>query len=362
MLVEIARELERCARTSDLLGRLGGDEFAFVMSDAGPQEASRLARRVGEVLDRPFVVRDERVHVGCSMGIAVFPEHGDTLEELLKHADIAMYRAKDAGIDFSVFDSERSPYSRERLALEAELREAVSRAELVLHYQPVFRVADGSRAGVEALIRWPREEREVRAPELVSLAEESDLIRTLDRFVLGRALRDFQGVAAGAGAELELSLNLSPASLHQEGLTESLVGLLDETGIDPSRVVLEVTESAALRNPETSRRTLRALADVGLRIAMDDFGSGFSSVTHLRNMPFRRLKIDRSLVTAIGTSSRGEQLVEGTILMGQSLGMEIVAEGVETNEQLEWLRERRCDLVQGFLLGRPMPLEEVFGS
>ncbi|MDX1631975.1 MAG: diguanylate cyclase, partial [Thermoanaerobaculia bacterium] len=171
LLVAIARELERCVRASDLLGRLGGDEFAFVMSEAGPEEATRLARRVVEVLDRPFVVRGERVHVGCSIGIAVFPEHGETLEELLKHADIAMYRAKDSGVEYSVFDSEWSPYSRERLALEAELREAVAEERLVLAYQPVFRVADGSRAGVEALVRWPREGEEVPAAELVSLAE-----------------------------------------------------------------------------------------------------------------------------------------------------------------------------------------------
>jgi diguanylate cyclase (GGDEF)-like protein len=361
VLIEIASVLEGCLRDSDLLARLGGDEFAFLLADVAPPDAELLASRVTAALDRPFVAHGEKVYVGCSIGITTFPHHGFTLEELLKHADIAMYRAKQEGVEFSTYDSERSPYSRERLALERDLRRAVAEGsdELTVHYQPTVLLASGARTGVEALVRWRRGDILVAASEFIPTAEESGLVREVDRVVLEHALRE---ASAGLPGSMELAVNLSTQSLHSEGLVARVARLLEDTGFDPRRLLFEVTESAALRNPETSYRTLEEIRALGVRLAMDDFGSGFASLTYLRRMPLDRVKLDRSLVLGIGVDARMEQLIRGSILLSHSMGLEVLAEGLERDEQLEWLRAERCDLVQGYLVGRPTPLEEAVES
>jgi diguanylate cyclase (GGDEF)-like protein len=360
LLADIAGLLREWLRASDTVARLGGDEFAFVLNAVDAPQAADAAERILGLLDRPFELRGQRVHVGASIGIALFPNPGQTIDELLKHADIAMYRAKVEGGAYAFFDPERSPFTRERLSLEVELRQAVNRGELELCYQPMQALGDGSVRGFEALARWRRDGNLLAAADFIPLAEESELIRLLDWRILRLALAEARELLA-ASPYLQLSVNLSARSLHAPGLVEHLAGLLADTGVEPGRLVLEITESAAMRHPERSYETLHALADLGIRLAMDDFGTGFASLTYLRNMPLHRVKIDSSLVRQIGSDPRGEELVRGAIALGHGLGLEVVGEGVESEGQRQWLRSNGCDQVQGFLVGRPMPLGELRG-
>lgn len=361
VLIEIARVLEGCVRESDLLARLGGDEFALLLADTGAHEAEGLASRVTAALDRPFVAHGEKVYVGCSIGITNSPEHGATLEELLKHADIAMYRAKQEGVEYLTYDSERSPFTRERLALERELRKALTQnpEEIRIHHQPTRRLVSGEMTGVEALARWQRGDRLEAASTFVLAAEELGLARDLDRIVFERALEE---AVAALPAPLELAVNLSTQSLHSAGLVRRVAAALEASGFPAERLLFEVTESAAIRKPEVSYRALEDLRGLGVRLAMDDFGSGYASLTYLRRMPLARVKLDRSLVRDVAVDRRVEQLVLGSIQLAHSMGLEVVAEGLERKEQLEWLRDAGCDFVQGYLVGRPAPLEELMRS
>jgi diguanylate cyclase (GGDEF)-like protein len=360
LLAAVGGELKSWLRASDTLARLGGDEFAFVLNAADERRAGEAAQRILGLLDRPFEIRGERVHVGASIGIALFPEHGGTFDELLKNADIAMYRAKVEGGSYRFYDPERSPFSRDRLALEAELREALAAAGLELHYQPLHALADDTLVGFEGLARWQRRQRLMSAAEFVPLAEESELVKLLDWQLLGRALRETRELLP-SGSQLEVSTNLSSRSLHSDGLVEHLAALLAETGVEPQRVVLEVTETAAMSDPEHCSRTLRDLASLGVRLALDDFGTGVSPLTYLRSMPFHRVKIDGSLIREIGSDSRAEELVQGAIGLGHGLGLEVVGEGVESEQQRDWLRGHGCDLVQGRLVGPPVAAARLSG-
>ena len=360
LLAAIGGELKTWLRASDTVARLGGDEFGFVLNAADERRAGEAAQRLLGILDRPFEVRRERVRVGASIGIALFPQHGETFDELLKHADIAMYRAKVEGSSYRFFDPERSPFSRERLALESELRDALAAGELELHYQPLLALVDGSLVGFEALARWQRRESMMAAAEFVPVAEGSELVRLLDWQLLSRALHETQELMP-AGSTLQVASNLSARSLHSAGLVEHLAAILDETGITPERVVLEVTENAAVSDPERCSRTLHMLAELGVRLALDDFGTGLASLTHLRAMPFHRVKIDGSLIREIGFDPRAEELVRVAIGLGHGLGLEVVGEGVESEAQRQWLRGRGCDLVQGHLVGRPVAASELHG-
>jgi diguanylate cyclase (GGDEF)-like protein/PAS domain S-box-containing protein len=358
LLAQIGGVLRGALRASDTLARLGGDEFAFVLDDADARRGHETARRILDSLDRPFELRGQQVRIGGSIGVAIFPEHGERLDELVQHADIAMYQAKARGGSISLFDPTGSPPSRHRLALESELRQGLAGGELELHYQPLLRVADGALAGFEALARWRHRGVLRLAADFVPLAEESDLIRLLDWQLLRQALGEMARLLPPASA-LQVAVNLSTRTLRAEGLCEHVAATLAETGLDASRVVIEITESAALADPERSYDTLRELVALGVGVAMDDFGTGFASLTYLRKMPLSRVKIDGSLISEIGRDRRGEELVQGAILLAHSLGLEVVAERVERAEQLDWLRERGCDLVQGYMLGEPMPAAEV---
>lgn len=359
LLAAIAGQLRAVLRRSDTLARLGGDEFAVLLTQSSQVEAARTARRLLEALDRPFDLRGRRVHIGASLGIALYPQHGDDLEALLKHADIAMYRAKSKGGGFTFFTPEESPYSVRRLDLEAQLRQAVQDGTLELFYQPIVVVGSGRVRAVEALARWyDADGQAIPAAEFIPLAEESDLIRQIDYWVLNQVLVDsarWQQVEP----TLQLAVNISARSLHHRDLVDRVEAELAASGVDPGRLVLEITESSAIRDPETAARVLRDLRRLGVSIALDDFGAGYASITQLRQLPCDRVKIDRGLIAEIGEEGRGEKLLLAAIRLGQGLGLEVVAEGVEEPHQLQWLRQRGCDLAQGWHLGRPIPLERL---
>lgn len=357
LLVEIGGVLRRFVRKSDVLARLGGDEFALLLPESGEMQAGRSAARLLETLDRTFELRGRRVHVGASVGVAIFPEHGADLDVLLKHADIAMYNAKDQGGGFAFFRPERSPYSVQRLDLESKLRQDLVRDALEVHYQPIFDIASLEACGVEALVRWNDEDGvPIAASEFVPMAEESSLIVRLDRWVLGRSVRELADRATTRGRH-RLAVNISARSLQDPDLMHHIRSELAGNGMAAEWLMLEVTESTAIRDLEMSSRVLGELRDLGIGIALDDFGSGFASINYLRRLPCDRLKIDMELTSEIGRSVQGEKLLETAMMLGRALDLEILAEGIERQEQLEWLRDRGCDLGQGYLLGRPVPLE-----
>ncbi len=361
LLAVSGRAARRAARQRHP-GRLGGDEFAFVLHAIDesrppgwrpPSGILALARsplrgrRAARPAPRWRVSGWRSARAGETRGAA-------------RDADIAMYQAKVEGGSFRFFDPQHSPFSRDRLALEAELRAALAGGEVELHYQPVQALADGALVGFEALARWRRGERLWPAGDFVPLAEESELVRLLDWQLVRRALRETQQQLPVS--ELEVASNLSARSLHTAGLVEHLATTLAETGVAPGRVVLEVTESAAVSDPAHCSRTLRELAALGVRLALDDFGTGFASLTYLRSMPFHRVKIDGSLIREIGTDARAEELLQGAIGLGHGLGLEVVGEGVESEAQRDWLRAHGCDLVQGHLVGWPVAASELQGS
>ncbi|MDA8018456.1 MAG: EAL domain-containing protein [Thermoanaerobaculia bacterium] len=356
LLVDISADLRSFVRQSDLLARLGGDEFAVLLPEACRMEAARSAGRLLENLDRTYELRGRDVHVGASVGIALYPDDGNDLETLLKHADIAMYHAKERGGGFAFFEAASSPYSLGRLELEARLRKAVENDALRVLYQPLVDPSDGSIHCVEALERWTDERgRSIPAGEFVPVAEDSRLVVQLDRRVLLRALTDLS--ALPTNARPRLAVNLSARSLHDRDLVNGIRSSLEASGISPQMLVVEVTESTAIHDLQMSSRALDSLRALGISVALDDFGAGYASITHLRALPCDRLKIALELTAEIGRSRRGESLLETAIQLGHALDLEVVAEGVELPEQLDWLRERGCDLVQGFLVGRPAPLE-----
>jgi diguanylate cyclase (GGDEF)-like protein len=331
-----------------MCSRLGGDEFAIWAPDCAVAGAETVARELRDALDRTFWVRGHRVRVAASVGVALAPSHGHTLEELLRGADIALYQAKESGGFAKVFDPASSNTGAPRLELETLLREAIGADALRLVFQPLINLATGQVAGHEALVRWPLGGRSLDAGEFVPMAEESDLVRRLDEWVLRQALDCLE---ASEQEHTFLSVNISARSLQDHHWVERLLQDCRDRRLEPGRLVLEITESAAIRRPDEAAARLRELRAGGIRVAIDDFGSGFASLTSLRSLPCDILKIDRSLVAEIGAGA--EPLLTASIALGQGLGLTVVAEGIETEAQREWLREAGCGLGQGWLWGRP---------
>ncbi|MCL6526295.1 MAG: EAL domain-containing protein [Thermaceae bacterium] len=354
LLCKVTERLSQCVRPGDTLARLGGDEFALLLPQSHEAEAKEVAQRLIEALGQSFRVGEHRLNVGVSVGIASYPEHGNTLGELLQAADTAMYRAKALGSGFALYHPDHNPYSPERLELENDLLTAVRNNLLTLHYQPVLDLRVGQLEGYEALVRWVRKDSEVSPGLFIPLAEEGNLIYTLDQRVLEHSLSQLRSWTT-QGLNPQLSVNLSTQSLHREGLTQQVEALITEFGVDPSRVMLEITETALVADLSRSQAVIRDFQAMGLRIAIDDFGSGYASLGYLRHLPVHRLKIDKSLVWQIGHSRRDEKLLAAILELGHSLDLEVLAEGVETLDQLEWLRTQGFDYAQGFLIGKPLP-------
>jgi diguanylate cyclase (GGDEF)-like protein len=357
LLVAVARRLRASLRDTDTAARLGGDEFAVLVHDGGVELASKVASRIIAALREPVEVSGTRMPVQASVGIATALQQRDT-DALLRNADVAMYAAKEGGKGrFAVFEPAMHDRLRDRVGLEADLRRALERGELVLAYQPLVSLADGGVVGAEALVRWQHPTRGLLSPAaFLPVAEESGLILPLGRWVLREACRQVgQWTSGHGGRRLPISVNLSAHQLHHPGLVDEVVGALADTGLDPGALVLEVTESAVLRDHEVVAARLGALRARGVRIALDDFGTGYSSLSHLLYLPVDQLKIDRSFVRA------DDAIVAAILQLGQRLGLEVVAEGVETQAQAERLLALGCQLVQGYHFGRPQPAADFAG-
>jgi diguanylate cyclase (GGDEF)-like protein/PAS domain S-box-containing protein len=357
VLRQAAARLRALVRSADTVARLGGDEFVVLLKNVeGPEAVAPVAGKVLELMRAPFLAGDRDLFLGASVGISLFPDDATDAESLLRNADNALYRAKDHGRDnYQLYSPALQAQAAERLDLESGLRRALAGNELCVHYQPILDVRTGHLHGLEALVRWRHPRRGLLVPhDFLAVAEATDLMVPLGLWVLRTACAQVREWDAAFGDQLLLAVNLSARQFRQADLGEQVAAVLAETGLAPGRLELEVTESHALPSPEAAARALGALNALGVRVAIDDFGTGYSSLSHLRNLPFQTLKIDQSFVAGLAAGTGDAAIVSAVVALGHSLQVTVLAEGVETREQLDLLAARECDLVQGFYYSPPL--------
>ncbi|HEX8271606.1 MAG TPA: EAL domain-containing protein [Longimicrobiaceae bacterium] len=363
LLGGVARRLRGCLRPSDTVARFGGDEFAVLLEDLkGPAGATRVAERIQGSVAAPFTLGGHEVFTGASIGIALPSGLEDTPEELLQNADTAMYRAKASRDSrYEVFDWGMHAELLERLQTEMGLRRAVERGEFVLHYQPIVSLRTGRIAGFEALLRWDRPEHGLVSPgEFMEVAEETGLILPIGRWVLGEACRRLRAWQDEfPGTPLSVSVNLSVRQLRQEGLAEEVRSALEAAGVDPRSLKLEITESVIMEKAGAAAESLDALRALGVQLHMDDFGTGYSSLSYLHRLPLHAVKVDRSFVGRMDSDFRTGQLVRTIVPLAHTLGLAVIAEGVETPSALGILRGLRCEYAQGYHFSLPLEAEGV---
>ena len=356
VLTGVAGRLKGVVRGVDTIARVGGDEFVLVLHDidAGTQVES-VARRLTEAMQLPFVVGEHTLFLTLSIGFALYPAHASNADALMHCADAALYRAKDLGRNrWQIFSEDFAVTRSEYLKLEQEMFEAVRSGQFLLHYQPIAKT-DGTIVGAEALMRWPHPARGMVSPaEFIPIAESNGLIALLGGWALRTACMQVVRWDVDGAPGLSVSVNVSARQFRQEDFHEQVRRTLSESGIAPARLVLEITESTLLKDPEQACTVLEALERLGVRIAVDDFGTGYSSLAYLKRFPLSTLKIDRSFVRDMGHSASDRVIVSAVLSLARELGLEVVAEGVEDAQQLRFLTEKGCSLVQGYYIGRPM--------
>jgi diguanylate cyclase (GGDEF)-like protein/PAS domain S-box-containing protein len=359
LLKEVARRLRNCVRKSDMVSRLAGDEFAILQVGAGPQplEAYLLASRLVEVAGAPYEFEGHQVTIGSSIGISMAPGDGSDPDQLLKNADMALYRAKKDGRGtYRFFEPEMDARAQARRSLLLDLRAALLRGEFEVYYQPIYNLEPDQIVCFEALVRWNHPLRGITLPaEFIPLAEETGLIVQIGDWVLRKACTD----AASWSQDVSVAVNLSPAQFKNRNLVQSVMTALSTSGLAANRLELEITESVLLQDSEATLAALRKLHEFGVRISMDDFGTGYSSLSYLRCFPFDKIKIDQSFVRELSSHTDSMAIVRAVTGLGKGLGISTIAEGVETKEQLALLRLEGCTQVQGYLFSPPRPAAEV---
>ena len=358
LLKQVAARLKRCCRETDLVARLGGDEFVVLqVAIDQPDAGAILARRIVEAVAQPFELLDHQFVIGASIGIAVAPNDGKDADTLMKCADLALYRSKAEGRNmFHFYENGMDAAQQRRREIEAGLRRALARGEFALAFQPLINVADQSIRGFEALLRWNSPEYGAVSPvDFIPVAEDTGLIVQIGEWVL----REACATAARWPESIDVSVNLSPVQFKNRGLVEQVQSALENAGLRPSRLDLEITESVLLIDNKLTLATLHRLRDLGAKLSMDDFGTGYSSLSYLRSFPFDKIKIDRSFVRDSSESNDAKAIVKAVIGLGQSLGMVTTAEGVETEAQLDLIRRQGCTEAQGYLFSKPMAADAV---
>jgi diguanylate cyclase (GGDEF)-like protein/PAS domain S-box-containing protein len=360
LLINVGERMASALRASDTVARLGGDEFGLLLPEiAAAHDVLPMLERLQAELERPIQVQSLPIGIEASIGIAIYPDHGEDAQTLIQRADVAMYDAKRDGSIYNFYDEGSHDYDLTSLTLVAELRRAITERELVLYYQPKAALASGSVTSVEALVRWMHPQRGVVFPDsFIPIAQETSLIGPLTLYVIGEALKQAR-VWSEQGIELSIAVNLSTRNLLDRGFPAQVAELLRRWEVKPSCLELEVTESSMLANPSRAKAILNELSGLGIRLSIDDFGTGYSSLAYLRHLPVDEIKIDRSFVIGMGVEAGDAVIVRSTVDLGRNLGLDVVAEGVETIETWECLRELGCNTAQGYFLGRPMPADEM---
>ncbi|MCE1238371.1 MAG: EAL domain-containing protein [Azonexaceae bacterium] len=361
LLKSVAQRLTQAVRDTDTVARLGGDEFVVVIGRLqSADDLALVASKIMRALNQPILVEGKEVFITASIGAALFPRDGDHGEMLLRNADVAMYRVKEHGRNnYRFYTPEMTHMAIDRLDMEGNLRRALEREELLVHYQPIVDVASGEVIGAEALVRWQHPRIGMIQPnEFIPLAEETGLIIALGQLVLRRVCKDIAQWDAAGLPPIKLSINLSARQFRQEDLADNIGQILGQAGIDGRRLAFELTESMVMHDVENTLHTLRELKQLGATVSLDDFGTGYSSLSYLKRFPIDVLKIDRSFVRDIHRDSDDSAIAQAVIAMAHKLGLKVVAEGVEDHSQLALLREFDCDQLQGYLFSRAIPPEE----
>ncbi len=362
VLVEVGRRLRGCVRGTDIVARPSGDEFVLVLvavrdADGIGQVCRKILSRLGE----PLLAHGKELHISASLGVSLYPKEAETADQLLSNADAAMRQAKRRGGHTACwYAPELHARSRDRFERESLLRLALPRNELLLHYQPQVQATTGKLIGFEALLRWKCRDRGLVPPDdFIPLAEETGLILAIGNWVIEQACKQWISWRTQHQQSLRVSVNLSANQLRDHGLVERIAGLMAQYAVPAGALELELTESVAMQDPAASIRTMRRLSEIGVSLAVDDFGTGYSSLSYLKMLPIQRLKLDRSFVKDIETDADDRAICSATIALAHSLGLEVVAEGVESQEQNSFLVSLGCDLLQGYLFGKPLPPDQA---
>jgi diguanylate cyclase (GGDEF)-like protein len=362
LLKDVAERLKKWARQQDTVARLGGDEFLIVLNNVKDvADAAVAAQRFMDAMAAEFTLQGHSFSVSCSLGISIFPEHGTDVETLMKNADAAMYSAKDNGrANFRFFTEEMNAQGVERLRLESSLRQALGKNELFLMYQPQMDIATGRITGLEALLRWQHPELGLVPPDrFIRIAENSGLIIPIGEWVLRTACSQSRKWQEEGLPAVQIAVNVSAVQFRQENFCELIRRVLHETGLAPKYLELEITESLLLSNADVMFSVFQELKAIGLRLAIDDFGTGYSSLSYLKKFPVNKLKIDRSFIRDVPVNADDTAITTAIISMAKSLNLKVIAEGVENEAQLSFLRAHQCDEIQGYYFSKPLPVAEV---
>ena len=357
LIVAFTRRLAQVLRACDHFARLGGDEFALIQADVGePRDCARLAQRILDAMSMPFEISNQQIFIGVSIGIALCPQNAADRQELMRLADLALYRSKQAGRNrFAFFEAKMGEELRMRQSAEDELRAAIENDELQLLYQPILSAQDGKIVGVEALARWQHKTYGLlSADSFIPLAEERGLIVALGEWALRRACTE-----AKPWSDVKVAINVSPIQFRQKDFVATVNRILTETGMDTQRVELELTEGVVISDADLAEHAMIDLRALGVRMVLDDFGTGYSSLIYLRRFAFDKIKIDRSFMESMEFSGESAIIIRSIVDLGRSLGLTVTAEGVETEEQARFLRTLGCDELQGYLFSRPVPAPEI---
>ncbi|MFT0596276.1 putative bifunctional diguanylate cyclase/phosphodiesterase [Klebsiella michiganensis] len=361
LLVAASGRIVENTRGSDTVARVGGDEFVVLAQVDEPTDAGVLASKLVAAIGEPYLVKGHELHVSTSIGIAIYPGNGENQDELLSNADAAMYHVKGKGRDdYCFFEASMTANAHGQVQLLQDLRMALKRNQLALYYQPKFTAPHGPITGLEALLRWMHPAHGMLGPaSFIPLAEKTGLIVPIGEWVLNEACRQMAAWRDEGREDWTIAVNLSAVQLAHSGLVDAVRGALDRHGLEPHRLVLEITESTAMRDVDSSQAILQKLHDIGVRISIDDFGTGYSSLLYLKRLPATELKIDRCFVHDLACGTEDAAIVSAIVALGQTLDLRVVAEGVETAEQQEFLTSLGCDTLQGYLLAYPMQADEV---